>query len=454
MQKSNILLIVIDSLRFDKCHGNEKSSFTPNIDMLIKNGTYFQETISSAASTILAVGSILTGLYPFRNGLGDSSYQKLNSDVKTLAKILKDNGYSTYSTAPKIADDFGLTCDFQNPDTSYDNYFSLFSGLGDQILNKFQNSNFKKPYFFYIHLFDLHSPVIVPPLFNKPEFGISQYERMISAIDDWLSKLLEFVDLKNTLVILTSDHGEYIPVLKTKNGLINLESSTSEQNLWKMGNKIPKNLFPLKKKIGGVLRSSRKKLKSSKINDQNLSTYEKRVLFGSRMTEGHRMYDDLLRIPLIMTGVNVPSNNIVQKMIRQVDIFPTILNLVSLPFSDDIDGRNVTSLMNGEKDENLFSYIESPPSVENQSIKYIGLRTSKFKFIQNIDEKNQHYELYDLKNDPHEEKNIADKNPKQIKILKNYLIKIRKKKYIESDSKFDSSERQKIDDILRKLGYT
>ena len=46
MQKPNIVLIVIDSLRFDKCHGNEKSSFTPNIDMLIKNGTYFQETIS------------------------------------------------------------------------------------------------------------------------------------------------------------------------------------------------------------------------------------------------------------------------------------------------------------------------------------------------------------------------------------------------------------------------
>jgi len=454
MQKPNIVLIVIDSLRFDKCHGNEKSSFTPNIDMLIKNGTYFQETISSAASTILAVGSILTGLYPFRNGLGGASYQKLNPNVKTLTKILKDNGYSTYATAPEIANDFGLTCDFQNPDTVYDNYFSLFSGLGDQILNKFKNSNFKQPYFFYIHLFDLHSPVIVPPSFNKSEFGMSQYERMISAIDDWLSKLLEFINLENTIVILTSDHGEYIPVLKTENGLINLESSTSEQNLWKIGNKVPKNLFPLKKKIGKILRSSRKKLKSSKINDENLSTYEKRILFGSRMAEGHRMFDDLLRIPLVMIGPNIPSNNIVKKMIRQVDIFPTILNLVSLPSPDDIDGENVSSLMNGEKTNILFSYIESPPSIENESMKYVGLRTSKFKFIQDIDGKNQSYELYDLEKDPHEEKNIAHEKPEQIEIFKNQLNEIRKKKSHKLDSKFNSSERQKIDDVLKKLGYT
>ena len=84
MTKPNILLIVIDSLRFDKCHGPKKSSFTPTIDSLIKNGIYFEQTISSAASTILAVGSLLTGLYPFRNGLGGTGYQKLNPKITVL----------------------------------------------------------------------------------------------------------------------------------------------------------------------------------------------------------------------------------------------------------------------------------------------------------------------------------------------------------------------------------
>ena len=453
MTKPNILLIVIDSLRFDKCHGHEKSSFTPTINMLIKNGTYFEQTISSAASTILAVGSLLTGLYPFRNGLGGTEYQKLNPKITNLAKILNDNGYTTYATAPEIANDFGLTCDFQNPDSGYDNYFSLFSGLGDEILKKFKNEHFQKPWFFYIHLFDLHSPVILPSSFNNIKFGISQYERMVSAIDTWLSKLLKFIDKKNTIVILTSDHGEYVPVLNTANGLINLESSGTEKKLWKLGNKIPKNLLPLKKKIATTIRSSRKKLKSSKTNTENLSVYEKRVLFDSRMSDGHRMYDDLLRIPLILTGPKIPENKIISNTVRQVDILPTILSLLSLPFPHDIDGQNLIPLMNEKYDKELIAYIESPPSVENQSMKYIGIRTSKFKFIQNIqDEKS--YELYDLEKDPFEENNVFNENPDQVKIAQKLLYEIRNKKPLQKNIEFDKNEKQKIDDVLKKLGYT
>ena len=454
MKKPNILLIVVDSLRSDKVFGTKKTSITPTIDKLINDGTYFEQTISSAASTILAVSSLLTGIYPFKLGLGDTNYKKFPSNSNNIAKILNESGYTTYATAPEIASDFGLVCDFKNPDTTYDNYYSLFAGLGDEIINKFKNNILESPWFFYIHLFDLHSPVIVPSSFNKSEFGISQYERMVSAIDDWLSKLLEVVDLKNTIIILTSDHGEYIPLLKTENGLINLESTTSEQNLWKMGNKVPKNLFPLKKKIGKIIRSSRKKLNSSKINDDILSTYEKRVLFGSRMSEGHRMFDDLLKIPLVMTGPNVPCNNIVKKMIRQVDIFPSILNLISLPSPNNIDGENIFSLKYDDNNKTLFSHIESPPAVKNQSIKYIGLRNSEFKFIQDIDGNSQSYELYDLTNDPNEEKNLVSEKPEQIEIFKKELFEIRKNKISQSDSKFDYNEKQKIDDVLKKLGYT
>ena len=128
MLKPNILLIVIDSLRSDKCFGAKKSSITPTIDNLIQNGVYFDQAICSAASTILSIGSLLTGSYHFRIGLGGPTYQKFNPKITNLVKILKNTGYTAYATAPSVADDFGLVCDFQNPDSSYDNYFSLFSG--------------------------------------------------------------------------------------------------------------------------------------------------------------------------------------------------------------------------------------------------------------------------------------------------------------------------------------
>ena len=453
MQKPNILLIVIDSLRSDKCFGAKKSSITPTIDNLIQNGAYFEQAISSAASTILSIGSLLTGLYPFRIGLGGSTYQKFDPKITNLVKILNDNGYTTYATAPEIADDFGLICDFQNPDSSYDNYFSLFSGLGDEILDKIKNKKLKDPWFFYIHLFDLHTPVIVPPHFNDKKYGRSQYERMVSAIDDWLSQILGHIDTKNTTIVLTADHGEYVPVLNTKNGLISLESSDTEKNLWKLGNKIPKNLFPVKRKIGSLIRSSRNKLKSSKINDKNLSVYEKRVLFDSRMSVGHRMFDDLLRIPLILTGPKIPNNVLISNMVRQVDIFPTILDLISIPVPNDIDGKNLLPLIEGQDTEELISYIESPPLVENPSMKYIGIRTSKYKFIQNIHGDKQSYELYNLQNDPLEEKNITTTSSKQVEQLKKSLHTIRNKKSLSHNVEYDDNEKRRIKNVLKKLGY-
>jgi len=453
VRKPNILLIVIDSLRSDKCFGAKKSSITPTIDNLIQNGAYFEQAISSAASTILSIGSLLTGLYPFRIGLGGPAYQKFDPKITNLVKILNDNGYTTYATAPEIADDFGLICDFQNPDSSYDNYFSLFSGLGDEILDKIKNKKLKDPWFFYIHLFDLHTPVIVPPHFNDKKYGKSQYERMVSAIDDWLSQILGHIDTKNTTIILTADHGEYVPVLDTKNGLISLESSDTEKNLWKLGNKIPKNLFPVKRKMGSLIRSSRTKLKSSKINDGNLSVYEKRVLFDSRMSTGHRMFDDLLRIPLILTGPKIPNNVLITNMIRQVDIFPTILDLISIPVPKDIDGKNLLPLIEGQDTEELISYIESPPLVENPSMKYIGIRTSKYKFIQNIHDDKQSYELYNLQNDPLEEKNIITTSSKQIEQLKKSLRTIRNKKSLSQNVEYDDNEKRKIENVLKKLGY-
>lgn len=453
MSNPNILLVVIDSLRSDKTFGTKKTSITPTIDSLIKDGVFLSQTISSAASTILAMSSLLSGTYPFRIGLGGKSYNKLDQNIPNLIKILNKNGYNTYATAPEIAKDFGLVCDFQNPDTSYDNYYSLFSGLGDEILNKFSDNKLKTPWFFYIHLFDLHTPVIVPPNFQDKKFGSTQYEKMVSSIDDWLSNLMKYIDKENTIIILTSDHGEYIPVLETKNGTINLESSEIEQTLWKIGNKIPQNLFPIKRKMGKIIRTSRSKLKSSKIDDNKLSVYEKRVLLDSRMSTGHRMYDDLLKIPLIFSGNGISKTLVISEMVRQVDIFPTILDLLSIPSATSIDGVSLVPLWNSKNIGELVAHIESPPSIDGSSTKYIGIRNNKFKYIRDLQNKENNVELYDLASDPYEENNLAMKELEKIHEMEEKLNSIRNKEFFP-ETNFDNHEREKVEDVLKKLGYT
>ena len=61
----NILFFVVDSFRADRFFGNNKTSYTPNLDLLLKKGTYFEQTISSADGTFLTLSSLFNGLFPF-----------------------------------------------------------------------------------------------------------------------------------------------------------------------------------------------------------------------------------------------------------------------------------------------------------------------------------------------------------------------------------------------------
>ena len=65
----NIVFILIDGLRSDRCYGNDRSCKTPNIDSLIKNGIYFDQAISSADGTFLSINSTFNSLFPFVTGV-------------------------------------------------------------------------------------------------------------------------------------------------------------------------------------------------------------------------------------------------------------------------------------------------------------------------------------------------------------------------------------------------
>ena len=64
----NIFFLDLDSLRADKFMGVSKSSITPNIDKLIKNGTYFSQSITAADGTIISLNATFNSQFPFRTG--------------------------------------------------------------------------------------------------------------------------------------------------------------------------------------------------------------------------------------------------------------------------------------------------------------------------------------------------------------------------------------------------
>ena len=112
--KPNILFIVIDSLRADKCYGDKKTSVTPNIDSLIKNGTYFSQTITHGQITIPCMSSILTGLYPFESMSQNDDIFIINPEVEAYIDNFENFGYNTHAIVPDSVSHMGLDRVFKN----------------------------------------------------------------------------------------------------------------------------------------------------------------------------------------------------------------------------------------------------------------------------------------------------------------------------------------------------
>jgi len=446
-------LIPLEQINF---FGKDKTSYTPNLDSFIKNGSYFDQAISCGTGTILSWSGLFTGLHPFKTGIKSQGYKKINSNITSYFSILKNKGYDFYSYVPLLTNSLGIFPDWKNNDYSFDLYWNLSEGLGTKIINLLDSEKMNKPWFYYIHVEDLHFPITLSKEFDNDQFGTSKYERKISAMDVWLGKILEKIDLKNTLVVITADHGAYIQTVNNANTNINLEVDGELQTHTRnLGNLIPKPLQPLKSKLFFFLERIRKKRKYKKIQGLELTPYEKRALLWQRSDVEHFLYDELVRIPLLFLGCNVKNNVKVSQQVRTIDIFPTILDIIGIQNDNmTIDGQSLLSLIDGKQISEEPAYMENHYNISIKSQDKIGIRTSQFKFFRDIDDPTKLVHLYDLKNDPFENNNIANIKPnitkKMERILQNIL---NNSSQIPEDNEFDEEETKIIEDELKRLGY-
>ena len=450
----NIILLVIDSFRSDKFFNSTSTSKKSNIDNLIKNGTYFTQAISSADATILSWSGLYTGKHPFKTGIRSSRFNKLDENIPTIFNMLEPSNYSFFSFTPTFSETIGLFPKFQNENNLYDFTERLNSGLGNEILNTFSSLPTNNPGFLNIHLMDLHFPLVVPSSFKNEQFGFSKYEQIISSIDEWIGKLIENIDFNNTILIITADHGTYIKKVKKNSEIIDFEDDgESEIFKKKLVSHTPKFLKSLKDKIFFFNESKNKIKKSNFLSKHDLKPHEKRALSSGSFSIEHDLYDEKLRIPLLFVGKNVEKNKIFSKQVRLIDVFPSICYLANIKFDYTlIDGKNLFPLKSEEIFKEEPAYIESNPMIEMKSNDVIGIRTSKFKYFRDKNSSSKRIHLFDLLNDPFEEKNIAESNTSLVSemesILNNIIVHDEKLKINENDLTSDEIENE-----LRKMGY-
>jgi arylsulfatase A-like enzyme len=93
--RPNVIIFLADDLAYADlgCTGADYIK-TPNIDALAKSGTRFTNWYSNAPMCAPSRAALLTGRYPHHKGV-TNNWQSLPADRKTIAAILKDQGYQT-----------------------------------------------------------------------------------------------------------------------------------------------------------------------------------------------------------------------------------------------------------------------------------------------------------------------------------------------------------------------
>jgi len=448
--KPNVLFLIIDSLRADKFPQKNQNNSSPNISSLIQNGTLFSNTISSANATILSWSSLFTSKFPFKTGIRSSRFNKLDSNIETSFDVLKNNNYRLYGYLPKLSETVGLFPKFDNDDYLYDFYIGLSNGLGEEIIKK-TDSNLPTPWFFLVHSMDLHQPINVSKKFDITKFGMSSYERKVSEIDFWIGKIIKKIDLKNTILIITGDHGDYIKSANIANKELDFNPDHNKEVLRsKISKHAPKFLKPLKDKVFFSLEKQTQVRKSKILHDLDLRDYEKRAIIAGKADKDHFLFDELIKVPLLIVSPQITKNLLINQQIRTVDIFPTLFDLLGLKFQSDIDGVNLKPLINGESMQEQPAYIESNPLVLTESNDVIGIRTSKYKYFRDKNDPSKRIHLFNLKTDPYEETNLSSET-ELIKKFEEILISLLGD-YSEKISQ-NTSESDEIEQELRKLGY-
>lgn len=248
----NVILIVIDTLRADHlgCYGYHRNT-SPQIDKFANAATLYRKSYSSSPWTVPSHASMFTGKDALEHGartffVSDPEPQIFVNPLArahvTIAEILLKEGYTTGAFIANFAfltRHFQFNQGFTTFHVKYDYAAKMNPGLFNWIENMQDDS-----FFLFINYMDTHKPYNITPrpgfiddvdstpnevLFEamyeavlpgeKPVAGdlarkiIDQYDVAIANMDEQIGVLIEFLkslDLfEETLLIITSDHGEY-----------------------------------------------------------------------------------------------------------------------------------------------------------------------------------------------------------------------------------------------------
>lgn len=432
--KPNILIIFTDDHRYLDVHGlGNKIIKTPNMDKLIENGTAFTRASclggKHGALCVVSRAGIMTGRY-MNSLLGGADV--IPPEQIMMPEHLRKNGYKTFATGkwhnnkeahvrafdeadniffggmhfPNVgghehAELFHFDPTGQYPKAAQfkaEQYSSnMHADAAIAYLNK--NKDNTQPFFVYIAFTSPHDPRTPPPPYDK------MYDPNKIPLP------------KNFLPQHPFDNGE----MTVRDEQLLPPTRTPDM--------IKKELALYYGMITEVDAQIGRILAALKANGQDKNTLiifagDNGLAIGSHGLVGKQsVYDHCMRIPMVISGPNIPKNKKNDALCSLSDIFPTVCNYLKIDKPSSAEGKN------------LLETINNPKLVfrENMYYKYrdlqLAVRTNdNWKLIKYNVKGVEHQQLFNLNKDPFETKNLAE-NPKYQKKMTE-LTEILKKEMV------------------------
>ena len=432
-RRPNIIFILIDDLRWDDLgitgHPFVKS---PNIDRIGREGVVFRNAFMTTPLCSPSRASFLTGQYPHTHGITDNvDRSPASHKLTTFPLLLQQSGYATAFIGKwHMGND-----DSQRP--GFDRWVS-FRGQGsylDPEINEdgkdvkpgryitdlltgyaveFIKRKHDKPYLVYLAHKAIHPEVMQH---DDGSVNLADAERFIPA--ERHQNLFKGKKIPRRPSAMLPPVGK--PALQRKIGdlpPLGANTGTSDESV--LGRL--RSLMAVEEGVGEIMKA----LKETNQLDNTVIVFtsDNGYFYGEHglSVERRLAYEESIRMPLLIRYPSfVKAGTVRDEFALNIDLAPTILELAGVSVPVSMEGRSLVPLLNASPTEwrksFLLEYYSDRVFPRISKMGYKAVRSERWKYIHYFELEGMD-ELYDLKTDPYEMKNIINQ-PEAAKILEN-----------------------------------
>ena len=417
--RPNVILVSLDALRADHLGAwGHTPATSPFLDGLAARGVRYSNAFVNTHGTTPSHTTLLSGLYQETHRVSHWPTEEaappaaLGADILLLPELLQKAGYTTLAVTGggNVAGRLGFSRGF---DVYLDRARSVRQ-VAAQTLRLLDERTEKeeRPIFLFLHTYEIHSPYKAP-------------KRYIDML----------VDAKSDLSTTSSS------LLRHSHSA---RSSLSSEDL-----RFLRQMYDAEIRFTDeTLRELWAGLDERGFLDRALVvlTSDHGEEFGDHGGLLHRdlLYDELLHVPLLAYGPQIPERAVESALVSTVDIAPSILDWLGLEIPTSMEGRSLRHAATDSDRDAVFS--------QYSSLRY-SIRTERWKLIETV--RPPLLELYDLQADPDETLNLATSNEETTHRLQARLYRWKAER--EPLSRVETSPPPALDEEeekrLRALGY-